>query len=98
MKKLAIALGITALLAAAGAAQADFSNGFEVDTSGWTAFGGAFNATRVASGTNGITSASGSYHAESSASGSAGNWGGYNYGAGNAVPTAFLSYCTSVDI
>ncbi len=75
-----------------------YSNGFETDTAGWNVFGSGLDATRVASGNNGITSASGSYHAESSASGSAGNWGGYNYGAGNAVPTAFKEYWTSVDI
>lgn len=75
-----------------------YSNGFEVDVSDWDAFGGSYIATRVPSGTNGITSASGSFHAESSASGSASRWGGYNYGAGNAVPTAFQEYTTLVDI
>ncbi|MCC7485822.1 MAG: PEP-CTERM sorting domain-containing protein [Burkholderiales bacterium] len=75
-----------------------YSNGFETDIAGWNAFGVSFHPTRVASGTNGIASAGGSYHAESSAGGSAGNWGGYNYGAGNAVPTAFQEYWTSIDI
>jgi hypothetical protein len=75
-----------------------YSTGFETDISDWNAFGSPFNATRVPSGTNGITSASGSFHAESSASGSASRWGGYNDGAGNAVPTAFQEYVTSVDI
>jgi hypothetical protein len=75
-----------------------YSNGFETDISDWDAFGGSLNATRVPSGTNGVTSASGSFHAENSASGSASRWGGYNYGAGNAVPTAFQEYYTSVDI
>ncbi len=75
-----------------------YSNGFETNITDWDAFGGSFNATRVASGTNGITSASGGFHAENSASGSASRWGGYNFGAGNAVPTAFQEYTTSVDI
>lgn len=75
-----------------------YFNGFETDTAGWNVFGGSFDATRVPSGTNGITSATGSYHAENSTSGSAGNWGGYNFGAGNAVPTAFQQYLTSVSI
>lgn len=75
-----------------------YYNGFETNISDWDAFGGALNATRVPSGTNGITSASGSFHAENSASGSASRWGGYNYGAGNAVPTVFQEYYTSVDI
>ncbi|MBI3465480.1 MAG: PEP-CTERM sorting domain-containing protein [Planctomycetes bacterium] len=74
-----------------------YSNGFESDTAGWDAFGGAFNATRVPSGTNGITSASGGFHAQNSATGSAGNWGGYNFGAGS-VPTVFQEYWTSLDI
>lgn len=75
-----------------------YSQGFETDIAGWDAFGGGFDPTRVASGTNGITSASGGFHAESSASGSAGNWGGYNFGAGGGVPTAFQEYTTSIDI
>lgn len=95
-----IAASASALLLSAGVVSAAplYSNGFETDIAGWDSFGGAFNPTRVASGTNGITSADGSYHAVSSASGSAGNWGGYNYGAGNAVPTAFQEYVTSLDI
>ena len=86
------------LVATSGQASVLYSNGFETNISDWDAFGGSFNAVRVASGTNGITSASGSFHAENSASGSASRWGGYNYGAGNAVPTSFQEYWTSVDI
>jgi hypothetical protein len=52
-----------------------YVQGFEVDISGWDAFGGAYDATRVASGTNGVTSDAGSFHAEGGTS--AGNWGGY---------------------
>jgi hypothetical protein len=91
-----LALAIV-ILAAAPAFAAVYANGFETNITDWDAFGGGFNATRVASGTNGITSASGSFHAENSATGSASRWGGYNYGAG-AVPTAFQEYTTSVDI
>jgi len=75
-----------------------YFNGFETNIAGWDAFGGGFNPTRVASGTGGVTSATGAWHAQSSASGSAGNWGGYNYGAGNAIPTIFEEYFTSVDV
>jgi hypothetical protein len=88
-------LGASALTASATTI---YSNGFETDITDWDAFGGGFNATRVSSGTNGITSASGAFHAESSTTGSASRWGGYNYGAGNAVPTAFQDYTTSLDI
>lgn len=70
-----------------------YSNGFETDTTDWSP------ATRVASGTNGIPSSSGSFHAETTAnSGTFGRWGAYNYGAGNAVPTTFQEYTTSLDI
>jgi hypothetical protein len=48
--------------AAAGIEQETFFNGFENNTDGWFEWGGSI--TRVASGTNGITSASGSWHAE----------------------------------
>ncbi len=41
-----------------------FFNGFETDNSGWDAFGGSFDATRVASGTSGVTSATGGFHAQ----------------------------------
>ena len=91
-------LGAAAAFAQPAIAAVLYTNGFETDIFDWDAFGPPFVATRVASGTNGITSASGSFHAENSASGSACRWGGYNYGAGNAVPTTFLDYTTSVDI
>lgn len=68
-----------------------FSNGFETDITGWE------TPTRVTSGTNGITSATGAWHAEESG-GDFTRWGGYNYGAGNAIPTVFQEYSTSVDI
>lgn len=76
-----------------------YTNGFETDTVDWN------NATRVTSGTNGITSASGGYHAEvtpgaigSPSSNTISDWGGANYGAGIGVPTAFQEYWTSIDI
>jgi hypothetical protein len=70
-----------------------YFNGFETDTAGWTA------ATRVASGTNGIPSAAGGFHAQAATGSSTfTNWGGYNYGAGGAVPTVFQEYRTSAQI
>ena len=68
-----------------------YTNGFETDTAGWT------GATRVASGTNAITSSDGSFHATSSTTAFT-TFGGYNFGAGNSVPTAFKEYSTSIDI
>jgi hypothetical protein len=53
-----------------------FEQGFETDNAGWTPFGGSFNATRVPSGTGGITSASGSFHGTGTTP--ATNWGGYS--------------------
>jgi hypothetical protein len=81
----------------AATARADYIQGFETDTAGWNVFGGSLDAVRVASGANGVPSASGSFHAQNNPT-AAGNWGGYNYGAGNAVPTIFKEYRTSVDI
>ncbi|MEX0717713.1 MAG: PEP-CTERM sorting domain-containing protein [Planctomycetaceae bacterium] len=93
------------LVVMGGSAQAAvlFSNGFETDTAGWNVFGAPFDATRVASGTNGITSASGSWHAESgggsvNATGAAGNWGGYNFGAGSVPGIPFQEYRTSSQV
>ncbi len=94
MKKLCLVTAILSLLAIGSIAQADlFSNGFETDIFGWDA------PTRVASGTGGIASASGSYHAVTAAgAGDYTQWGGYNYGVGGGVATAFKEYSTSIDI
>jgi hypothetical protein len=54
---------------ASAATPAPFFNGFETDTAGWEF------PTRVASGTNGITSATGAYHAEATTDFT--RWGGY---------------------
>ena len=97
LRSIILALPISlALVASSNGAL--YSTGFETDISDWNAFGPPYNATRVPSGTNGITSASGSYHAVSSPNGAPfSRWGGYNYGAGS-VPTVFQEYVTSVDI
>jgi hypothetical protein len=99
MKRLIFAFVLTLALVAPHAASASpiFFNGFEVNTAGWS------SPTRVASGTGGVTSSSGSWHATTagSPSGGAGDftrWGGYNFGAGDAVPTAFQEYTTGVNI
>ncbi len=97
MKRLALCI-LVVCWTATQASAAVYSDGFETDITDWDTLGPPNAATRVASGTNGITSASGSYHAENSAAGAFSRWGGYNYGAGNAVPTAFQEYTTSVDI
>lgn len=87
-----LSIALAAIMAASSAnAAVLFSQGFETDTADWS------SATRVASGTDGVTSASGNYHAQSD-SGNFSQWGGYNYGAGNNVPTAFQEYWTSIDI
>lgn len=98
-KTIAAALAAGTLLGASTgvAATVLYANGFETNTAGWDVFGGGLNATRVATGTGGVPSADGAFHAQNgTASGTAGNWGGYNFGAGNAVPTAFQSYTTSI--
>lgn len=98
MQRALAAVGLTLAHGLAGATLL-YSNGFETDladspSTSWSGGGVA----RVASGTGGITSASGGFHAVSTATGAFGRWGGYNYGAGNAVPTAFQEFTTSIDI
>jgi hypothetical protein len=90
-------LAFILLAGSASASAANYFNGFETDIAGWE------TPTRVPSGTDGITSSTGGFHATTAgdALGGAGDstrWGGYNYGAGNAVPTVFHEYSTSVDI
>jgi len=86
-----LAMAVVAQPATAG--QVLYSNGFETDTAGWD------SPTRVASGTGGITSASGGFHATTAAgAGDFTRWGGYNFGAGNAVATVFQEYTTSLAI
>jgi len=63
-----------------------FFQGFETDSSGWT------SATRVASGTNGVTSKTGNYHAEDSGGNAYTQWGGYT----DEFPAN--GYMTSIDI
>jgi PEP-CTERM motif len=81
MKRIALAAAVAVAILGLGSsrAQADtivFQQGFETNNAGWDAFGGSFDAPRVPSGTNGVTSASGSFHGLAHAS--ATNWGGYN--------------------
>jgi hypothetical protein len=103
----AAAAVFAALLAIAtrpvAAAVTDFDDGrsfegFEADLGDW-AHATPFEAVREASGNNGIDAAAGDFYA-SAAAGEAPytTWGGYNYGAGNAVPTAFVPYTTEVRV
>src|SRR5689334_10230148 len=41
-----------------------FSQGFEVNNSGWDVLGGQYDAVRVPSGTHGVPSRTGAFHAE----------------------------------
>jgi len=81
------------IVAVSASARGDlYFNGFETNTHDWSA-----GVARVPSGTGGISSSSGSFHAQAG-NGDFTRWGGYNFGAGNAVPTPFQPYSTSVDI
>lgn len=83
-----------ALITSTASAAQIYFNGFETDTASWPS-----SPTRVASGTNGIASSSGAFHATTTAgSQNYTQWGGYNYGAGNGVPTVFKEYRTTLDI
>src|SRR5690349_17653832 len=90
---LAIFATVISLMALGGgsaraATYTTFFQGFEVDNSGWPTA-----PTRVASGTNGVTSRTGAYHAEAAQnSGIFTRWGGYN----SAFPAG--GYTTSIDI
>ncbi len=84
--KLILLLALTLSFVIANTVSGNFFQGFETDNSGWNAFGGQYDATRVPTGTHGITSHTGSFHAEApgpyqlcDTSGSAAtNWGGYS--------------------
>lgn len=67
------------------AAAADFFQGFETDNSGW------FNASRVSSGTGGITAATGDYFGQVGV-GDFTRWGGYS------ESFASIGYTTAVDV
>ena len=93
----AAALGLGSV---AGQAATVYSQGFETDNAGWDVLGGQNDATRTASGDNGITAASGSnYYGVASGpyQGTSGdysamtNWGGYS-------STFGTGYTTSLDI
>ncbi len=81
----AVTLGLFVVSGSAVAA-VQYSQGFETDTTDWSA-----QVTRVASGTNGITSAHGSFHAQAT-SGAFSRWGGYN----STFPA--LGYTTTVSV
>ena len=86
------ASALAAAIATPACASSLYSQGFETDVSGW------ITPTRVASGTDGVTSASGSYHAETAQNaGDFTRWGGYNSSTGGS-PGAFQPYTTSLDI
>jgi hypothetical protein len=99
MRRIASAAAVAVAILGLGSsrAQADtiqFQQGFEIDNSGWNVFGGSLNASRVPSGTNGVTSASGGFHglAQGGGASAATNWGGYNV----AFPAG--GYRTDLDI
>ena len=76
----------------ASSAATVYSQGFETNTFGWA------GVTRVASGTDSITSKSGSFHAEASGNGASYTyWGGLNASTGGS-PGAFVPFTTSLDI
>ncbi len=90
---------LTLVLAAGPSSAAGFFQGFETDNSGWNVLGGQYDATRVASGTNGVTSKTGGFHGQAGQydldvqGGSAfTRWGGYSF----TFPPG--GWTTSVDI
>lgn len=61
--KTKLILLIALALCCMGTASANFIQGFETGNAGWNIFGGDYDATRVASGTNGINAHSGGFFA-----------------------------------
>ncbi len=96
-------VGMSLITATAQAAPLYF-NGFETDVLGWT----TTRVDRVASGTNGVSSAAGAFHAQYNNAGTGSaftGWGatpilpnGYNFGAGNGIGVPFQQYTTSIDV
>ncbi len=82
-------LAALVLFAIPAFAVANYFNGFETDTADWNNFGGTI--TRVATGSNGISSSDGLYHAETTGSVFT-RWGGYE----SVFPTD--GYITKIDI
>ena len=79
-------LAIGMILGVTGSAAAAFFQGFEADTAGWS------NATRVATGNDGVPSKTGAFHAEDLNGNAFTFWGG----DGKTFPPG--GYTTSVDI
>jgi hypothetical protein len=88
-----------ALLSTAASSRADFFQGFETDNSGWNVYGGSNDATRVPSGTNGITASSGSFYGQA-ATGTIDNNGDGSAATdfGGASATFGGGFTTSLDI
>jgi hypothetical protein len=93
---LTVLLLLTAGVASAGAPPLPYFNGFEENIDGWDFQANpAFHAARVASATNGVTSATGGWHAEGGTNNGTvpvTNWGGYS----SVFPAN--GYSTAVDI
>ncbi|WP_186775033.1 hypothetical protein [Allorhodopirellula solitaria] len=80
-----------ASVASSHAATVLYFDGFESNPNTWS------GVTQVPNGTDGVPSASGSFHGSPSLNAFT-QLGGYNFGAGGGVPTAFQDYSTSLDI
>lgn len=93
--RLAISTVMVVVVTATTQASAHYFDGFENDPHTWETLPSTTPAARVASGTDGITSADGGYHAKSAA-GNYTRWGGYNFGNGSG--SSFQPYRTRVDI
>lgn len=95
LKNAALAASVIGMAIAASSqvfAAPVYSQGFETNTTDWT------SVARVASGTDGITSASGAYHGKATGDGASYNyWGQLNASTGGS-PGAFVPYTTSLDI
>lgn len=96
-----IALTIFAFFFGSPQSHADFFQGFETDNSGWNVYGGTNDATRVPSGTNGITASSGNYYgqaAQATINGGGDGSAATDWGLGGTDTTFGNGFKTSIDI
>src|SRR6266487_1521804 len=64
MRRFIAICSLSLSLSLANTVLASFFQGFETNINGWDVFGGQYDATRVTSGTDGVSSKTGSFHAE----------------------------------
>ena len=92
LKKIAVPTVVLALAAIPALAAIHYFQGFETDILDWN------SVTRVASGTNGVTSAAGAFHAEAAFTAAPGTSGAFTRFGGYESSFPANGYFTSTDV